>query len=167
MIYVIIALQFIEYEGSWGWMIPVMVDFPWSISPPFLWLVDGIGTTAFIIVGTPWWYLINVGIVLLITKAFKGRLPAYSRGGMLPFFHLVICLVVVGTDVLNIGKAGWAVLPLIDYPFSVSTVFRSIMARVNAAIAYSVLGTIWWSAINLSLMFLAKTVSKTRQPAST
>jgi hypothetical protein len=65
---VAVALEIVPAEGSWGWFLPFLAAFPFSIVllpltnvlPPFL---------TFGIFGTLWWFLIGKMIAAAITRA--------------------------------------------------------------------------------------------------
>jgi hypothetical protein len=67
-----VALGLTPSEGSWGWFVPFLAAFPFSILllpimrvvPPFL---------AFGVFGTLWWYGISIGIASLIRRLTAGR----------------------------------------------------------------------------------------------
>jgi hypothetical protein len=70
-------IQFSDFEGSWGWFLAFLVDFPFSVLL-FPWGKYFSALVCFGVFGTLWWLLLS-WLLMRLMRSFSGESPLKSK----------------------------------------------------------------------------------------
>jgi hypothetical protein len=73
---------------------------------------------------------------------------------VLPFLHLVVCMVIDGTG--NGGSWDWFLMSLVDFPVFIAVATMHITS--TPFVIFTVLGTLWWLVVSVTFVFLYRRI---------